>query len=616
MRYFDRNRRRLTKKHFVRGTLTKSNGENEVTIENSAGLPLNGICISGNTQQYVDADNPLSPDHPQAIENLNVPRNMFDESTVVVGKHISDTGVEANNTHQRLSDYIEIEPNTTYRLSDVYNTFTSYGSSSQTQYDRCACYDESKTLISVLFSIACAQKGQHTNVFTTPENAKYVKITQGKFAEKTMLTKSEAFVPYVPFGCGSHIVMKGTNLISDVYDIFWHTSTYTNALKKVEKDGRNCIYYIFNTGRQYVIEGGFKENTQYTFSFDYKTGKDLYGSATSTQIITVFYTNGTRATFSSGAKEWSHKTFTTAADRTIAYIGTYTMTNVEIWIDRDTFMLQEGAISDPVYEPYFREEIAIPASVEVDESTLPLLMSEYDSLIVNTRENKVTYIEGSWQQAFTGTEFWSRYGSSDSLGEAYIYNPYVNYGIEQTGNEGYCSHFVRTDKPTPATNSFCVNQTSKAILFCTDKITPLADFETWLQEKYAECDPVVLLIKRLTPIEHDITETDFGQALLNLVVPRTQNGVLRVESALPASGLEVEYYSMEKEDKVTLEVLCVSEVGEELKRTSHSVRKDSKYQVKAPLIDGYTPINESIFGVASEEAEIIFEYKENEDATV
>ena len=142
------------------------------------------------------------------------------------------------------------------------------------------------------------------------------------------------------------------------------------------------------------------------------------------------------------------------------------------------------------------------------------------------------------------------------------------------------------------------------------------DVVTALKSAITEQGPLTIQYPLATPIEHDITDTDFGQALLNLVVPRTQSGVLRVESALPASGLEVEYYSMEKEDKVTLEVLCVSEDGEELERTSHSVRKDSKYQVKAPLIDGYTPINESIFGVASKDAEIIFEYKEAEDATV
>ena len=51
MRYFDRNRKRLTKKQFVRGTLTSSNGENEATIEDSAGLLFESIEISGKTRQ-------------------------------------------------------------------------------------------------------------------------------------------------------------------------------------------------------------------------------------------------------------------------------------------------------------------------------------------------------------------------------------------------------------------------------------------------------------------------------------------------------------------------------------------------------------------------------------
>ena len=166
------------------------------------------------------------------------------------------------------------------------------------------------------------------------------------------------------------------------------------------------------------------------------------------------------------------------------------------------------------------------------------------------------------------------------------------------------------------TDNMCDVLGGKMFWIYIKKYSSAEEMRNIIRQKYEGGNPITFQYPLETPIEHDITDTDFGQALLNLVVPRTQSGVLRVESALPASGLEIEYYSMEKEDKVALEVLCVSEDGEELERTSHSVRKDSKYQVKAPLIDGYTPINESIFGVASKEAEIIFEYKEAEDATV
>ncbi|MBO5373971.1 MAG: hypothetical protein J6A54_00795, partial [Clostridia bacterium] len=218
MKYFERNRRRLMKKHYIRGTQKSVSGTSSVLIDDSAGVPIKMLEIVGKTTQ----DGTPTPEAYIPIKNANQKStNLFDESTVTVGKEISADGVEGNNSYQRLSDYIEIEPSTTYRLSDVYNTFTIFdANSAQAQYDRCACYDESKTLISVLFVLSRTQKGQHTTTFTVPENAKYIRITQGKFAEKTMLTKGEAFVPYLPFGdYGSKIVLHGKNLIDDVYNV-------------------------------------------------------------------------------------------------------------------------------------------------------------------------------------------------------------------------------------------------------------------------------------------------------------------------------------------------------------------------------------------------------------
>ena len=139
---------------------------------------------------------------------------------------------------------------------------------------------------------------------------------------------------------------------------------------------------------------------------------------------------------------------------------------------------------------------------------------------------------------------------------------------------------------------------------------------TMIKQKYTEGSPYSFQYPLAEPIEHNITNTDFGQALLKLTLPRTQSGIFTVESPIGVGGVSVEYYSMEKEDKVTLEVLCMTEAGEELKHTSKSVRRGTKYLATAPGIDGYTPMSESIFGVASADTQIIFEYKEVEDATV
>lgn len=104
MRYFDRHRKRLTKHHYIRGTLKSVSGENEVKIEDSAGVPFNKIEIAGNTFQKTyngynpfhfkdftgsktDSDgNVLSWEMKNGIMTINGKSNIF-------------TIVSINNTH-------------------------------------------------------------------------------------------------------------------------------------------------------------------------------------------------------------------------------------------------------------------------------------------------------------------------------------------------------------------------------------------------------------------------------------------------------------------------------------------------------------------------------------
>lgn len=615
MRYFDRNRRRLTKKRFVRGTLTKSNGENEVTIENSAGLPLNGICISGNTQQYVDADNPLSPDHPQAIENVNIDdTNIFTTEGAVTGG-LTDSGTTNTNGNYKTTDFLEVVPNQTYLLQYKVN----YVFGERKVY----AYNSDQSFISMLYLETPKSTGVKNWLFTTPKNCKFIRFQwRGGANSSSQLDTDMRITKF----CG--VIAHGKNLAT-AQQVCNSLSSY----KTVEYDGRQCVSYLQNNGNYFVLEGGFKSATQYTISFDTTSVGTGNGAALYFLYDGITPTNEDVIATSWGTT-WKRIVKTSRAGKTLKGIGTITADyRRTVYIDINTFMLQEGAISDPVYEPYFREEIAIPTEIISttekpiisngitleNGAAVSLLMSEWDKLTVDRLNNKVIYTDGTYRKTFTGDEPFYISSVYDRIVGRYFFTDVYDLVIDS----GYCTHFKRVDWLTnkTATNVFCVaNATTGKIQFAfkTDGDTSVSpvSFRQYLKSLYDNGTPVIVQAQRTIPIEHDITDTDFGQALLNLVVPRTQSGVLRVESALPASGLEVEYYSMEKEDKVTLEVLCVSEVGEELKRTSHSVRKYSKYQVKAPEIDGYTPINESIFGVASEEAEIIFEYKEEEDATV
>ena len=83
---------------------------------------------------------------------------------------------------------------------------------------------------------------------------------------------------------------------------------------------------------------------------------------------------------------------------------------------------------------------------------------------------------------------------------------------------GYSSHFKTVKPAHPAPYNSVSFVDSINVQICTDRETPLDDFKLWLQQKYAEGDPVVALAKRSASDTrtHDITDTDLGNLILDL----------------------------------------------------------------------------------------------------
>lgn len=156
---------------------------------------------------------------------------------------------------------------------------------------------------------------------------------------------------------------KSINLAT-AYDVCKDFDDYT----KVIEDGRNCVRYLdSNTTKANPF--GFKENTQYTISFDCKLEKGQYGNDTTTptSIMMVFhYSDGTVGSVSTGdgialsvRGVWYTKKMTSKAGKTVVGIGTrtYQYQNYN-YIDVDTFQVEEGATATP-YEPYGKYKIPV-----------------------------------------------------------------------------------------------------------------------------------------------------------------------------------------------------------------------------------------------------------------
>ena len=129
-------------------------------------------------------------------------------------------------------------------------------------------------------------------------------------------------------------------------------SRYTEKIR----DGRECVYFVDNFGMKYS-DIYFRENTQYTFSFDYKqTLNSSSASKETSDLLCIWYTDSSRddivVSNPNHETEWKHISYTSKANKTIKAIGTisynYRFGN---YIDINTFQIEEGN-KETDYEPY------------------------------------------------------------------------------------------------------------------------------------------------------------------------------------------------------------------------------------------------------------------------
>ena len=119
------------------------------------------------------------------------------------------------------------------------------------------------------------------------------------------------------------VVAKGKNMLKDVRDIYNGGGSHVaNRYAEVIEDGRECI--SFTSANTIVYDKiKFKENTQYTFSFDCKDF--VYEpSYTGTHDVPfgIWYTDGSRKYTSIACDAgWKKITLTSEANKTISYIG-------------------------------------------------------------------------------------------------------------------------------------------------------------------------------------------------------------------------------------------------------------------------------------------------------
>ncbi|MBQ6894079.1 MAG: hypothetical protein IJN40_01130 [Clostridia bacterium] len=151
---------------------------------------------------------------------------------------------------------------------------------------------------------------------------------------------------------------KSVNLVKDVRESFKTFADYT----ELEEDGRQCIRIKSHGEASAIFDFAFKENTQYTISFDFKCKYDRSGVSLSYDTpIFIFYTDGNIDYLNVQPIDntWRKRVYTTKANKTISHIQQRSFDyRVYTYIDINTFQIQEGATATP-YEPYGKYKIPV-----------------------------------------------------------------------------------------------------------------------------------------------------------------------------------------------------------------------------------------------------------------
>ena len=197
---------------------------------------------------------------------LSTTENLLNLDTRTEGYYVSwDTGNLGPNENYDVSDYLTVEPNTEYVTS--HNRMMAF-------------YDENKKYISGI------ENGTLPLVFTTPSNAKYLRITIYKNAiNSQMLKKGNILGDYVPFGyyLPDNLIAKKVNSNND------ESTTLAINLPDEIHVANNTTLEIYN---RYLLNTGNPDN--YFFEYSCSVGQNMKrglvipkGTATGRYKLTV-----------------------------------------------------------------------------------------------------------------------------------------------------------------------------------------------------------------------------------------------------------------------------------------------------------------------------------------
>ena len=614
MRYFDRHRRFSFKKQYVRGLLNTSSGENEAQISESAGLPIKKLTVSGKSAQdkyvgelkeYMEISKYTEIDYGSIYgkyQNIVRSRDLISlpngaEAASVVLEDASDLlsllpdYATLMLVNEDLTEPVNLYANNTVIEQTVNGPFylaaaSEIGDGREEEFYQ-ALINNCRLLIKYQGESTVPTPDTPIEIKSTSDGARIVLEGQNLFDEKILTSDSNFTLgEYMGFDC----IKIQPRYSAHKFPCYIPSGTFTVSFDYIGTSTGQAsfsVFVILDDGTyQYVAERGSAAEPVYTFR-PFKQTKAFKRDIVAIELR--FYNVGT-------LKEYYFK----------------------------NIMVNVGEARE--YQPYFKKEIDIPKSItvngiEVDFNLASVSLTSQanqtktatDYLMVDGQAKRVFYNKcvnkmtltsknAKWVKYQTGLGTILFYTSTDiGLGNKWLpilANKYPSFsGVNLLGSVDYG---ITTDALWWSSAWKCALTVKDA------RHASIEEFNADIDKS-----PLEIVYALLEPITYDITSTELGKKLLNLTLPIGISGKLKIDSALGASGLSLEYYSQQREEKQVLRVLYLDETGNEvLSPREYSVRRGSIYKILPPHIDGYTPLTEGEGGILKEDQTINLIYKE------
>ena len=313
----------------------------------------------------------------------------------------------------------------------------------------------------------------------------------------------------------NEVKVEGKNLAYTGWAEDFVSRINNSSYAKIENyENRNCLFFDRRAGyneydTKYLFKRNWKENTQYTFSFDFKnTGTSTYAN------MDIYYTDGTTTEIlGTTSSVWNSVKATSSTGKTIKYLAPRWRSN-ETYIDLNTFMVYEGT-DNADYVPYQSQTYPINlGSMELCK------IGDYQDYLY--KENGIWYKYGAiGKVVLDGTQSVDSWSNAKNVTDTNIHiSSNIIDGLNISGNGlsnklkyngslwgedvvGFCiltnAYNLRLRIPATYLSDISTVQNAKA------------SFITWLSS-----NPITVYFPLATPTITEITDTTLIEQLDNL----------------------------------------------------------------------------------------------------